>query len=65
MVVQGRIRCCPKAKGLNRFVWDMRYATMPGVPGVRIEGSYAGHKAPPGKYIDHVENGWTDALDRS
>ena len=32
----------PKAKGLNRFVWDMRYATMPGVPGVRIEGSYAG-----------------------
>src|SRR5439155_7957958 len=28
----------PKAKGLNRFVWDMRYATMPGVPNVRIEG---------------------------
>jgi hypothetical protein len=40
----------PKAKGLNRFVWDTRYATMPGVPGVRIEGSYAGHKAIPGKY---------------
>jgi len=40
----------PKAKGLNRFVWDMRYATMPGVPNVRIEGSYAAHKAPPGKY---------------
>lgn len=40
----------PKAKGLNRFVWDTRYATMPGVPGVRIEGSFAGHKAPPGKY---------------
>jgi hypothetical protein len=40
----------PKAKGLNRFVWDMRYATMPGVPNVRIEGSYAGHKASPGKY---------------
>jgi photosystem II stability/assembly factor-like uncharacterized protein len=39
-----------KAKGLNRFVWDMRYATMPGVPGVRIEGSYLSHKAPPGKY---------------
>jgi hypothetical protein len=28
----------------------MRYATMVGVPGVRIEGSFAGHKAPPGKY---------------
>ena len=40
----------PKGKGLNRFVWDMRYATTPGVPGVYIEGSYAGHKAPPGKY---------------
>ncbi|MBL8191249.1 MAG: glycosyl hydrolase, partial [Acidobacteria bacterium] len=40
----------PKAKGLNRFVWDMRYATMPGVPTVYIESSYAGHKAPPGKY---------------
>ena len=39
-----------KAKGLNRFVWDMRYATMPGIPGVRIEGSFAAHKAPPGKY---------------
>jgi photosystem II stability/assembly factor-like uncharacterized protein len=40
----------PKAKGLNRFVWDMHYATMPGVPTVYIEASYAGHKAPPGKY---------------
>ncbi|NOT62950.1 MAG: glycosyl hydrolase, partial [Acidobacteria bacterium] len=40
----------PKAKGLNRFVWDLRYATMPGVPNVFIESSYAGHKAPPGKY---------------
>lgn len=39
-----------KNKGLNRFVWDMRYATMPGVPGVRIEGSFFAHKAPPGKY---------------
>jgi thioester reductase-like protein len=28
----------------------MRYATMPGVPGVHIEGGYAAHKAPPGKY---------------
>jgi photosystem II stability/assembly factor-like uncharacterized protein len=39
-----------KSKGLNRFVWDMRYPTMPGVPGVYIEASYRGHKAPPGKY---------------
>ncbi len=40
----------PKNKGLNRFVWDMRYATMPGVPDVDMEVSYAGHKASPGKY---------------
>jgi hypothetical protein len=40
----------PKAKGLNRFVWDTRYPTMVGVPNVRIEGSFAAHKAPPGKY---------------
>ena len=39
-----------KNKGLNRFVWDMRYETMPGVPDVRVEGSFAAHKAPPGKY---------------
>ncbi|MCB0561398.1 MAG: glycosyl hydrolase [Lewinellaceae bacterium] len=39
-----------KAKGLNRFVWDMRYPTMAGVPGVYIEGSYHGHKAAPGAY---------------
>jgi photosystem II stability/assembly factor-like uncharacterized protein len=47
----------PKAKGLNRFVWDMRYATMPGVPGVDMEISYAGHKAPPGKYRLSVKLG--------
>jgi photosystem II stability/assembly factor-like uncharacterized protein len=47
----------PKAKGLNRFVWDVRYATMPGVPNVYIESSYAGHKAPPGKYSITVKMG--------
>ncbi|MBK8304901.1 MAG: glycosyl hydrolase, partial [Chloracidobacterium sp.] len=39
-----------KNKGLNRFVWNMRYQTMPGVPDVYIESSYSGHKATPGKY---------------
>ena len=39
-----------KTKGLNRFVWDMRYASMVGVPHVRIEGGFNGHKAIPGKY---------------
>lgn len=40
----------PKTKGLNKFVWNMRYPTMPGVGNVYIEASYAGHKASPGKY---------------
>ena len=40
----------PKAKGLNKFVWNMRYATMPGASSVYIEASYNGHKASPGKY---------------
>lgn len=37
-------------EGLNRFVWDMRYANMPGVPTAYIEGSYRRHRAIPGKY---------------
>ena len=40
----------PMAKGLNRFVWNMRYATIPGVPEIDFENSYKGHKASPGKY---------------
>lgn len=40
----------PKSKGLNRFVWDMRYPTLPGVENAYIEASYRGHKASPGKY---------------
>jgi photosystem II stability/assembly factor-like uncharacterized protein len=43
-------RVLPAAAGLNRFVWDLRHATMTGVPGVYIEGSYRGHKVPPGRY---------------
>lgn len=37
-------------KGLNRFVWDLRYPTMAGIPGTYFENSFAGHKASPGKY---------------
>ncbi len=39
-----------KKKGLNRFVWDMRYPTMIGAPTAYIEGSFEGHKAVPGAY---------------
>jgi photosystem II stability/assembly factor-like uncharacterized protein len=40
----------PAAPGLNRFVWDLRYPTMPGVTGAYLEANYRGHKAPPGSY---------------
>jgi len=40
----------PNKPGLNRFVWDLRYATLPGVTNVFIEGSYRGRKVAPGKY---------------
>ena len=39
-----------KTEGLNRFVWDMEYPIMPGVPGVYIEAGFGGHKAAPGTY---------------
>lgn len=37
-------------KGLNRFVWNLRYPTMSGIEGAYLENSYSGHKAIPGKY---------------
>jgi photosystem II stability/assembly factor-like uncharacterized protein len=40
----------PKSKGMNRFVWNLRYPTMVGVPNLYIESSFRGHKAIPGKY---------------
>ncbi|WP_210463066.1 VPS10 domain-containing protein [Rufibacter roseolus] len=36
--------------GLNRTVWDLRHATLPGVPPVFIEGNYQGRKVAPGTY---------------
>lgn len=39
-----------KMKGLNRFVWNLRYPTMQGANYVFMESSYRGHKASPGKY---------------
>ncbi len=49
-----------KIKGLNRFVWDMRYATMSGVPEVYIESSFRGHKASPGSYSVTLKYGNTE-----
>lgn len=47
----------PTDKGLNRFVWNMRYPTMAGTPGVYIEGSFRGHKAAPGEYTFTLKKG--------
>ena len=44
-------------KGLNRFVWNMRCATMIGVPDVYFEASFAGHKVVPGKYTFTLKSG--------
>ena len=46
-----------KSKGLNRFVWNMRYTTMAGVPDVYIESSYRGHKAIPANYTVTLKMG--------
>lgn len=46
-----------RSKGLNRFVWNLRYPTMIGVPNVYVESSYRGHKASPGKYTLSLKAG--------
>lgn len=48
-------------KGVNRFVWNLRYPTVPGVNGAYIESSYSGHKAIPGIYTLRLSGGGTSA----
>ncbi len=52
----------PNKPGLNRFVWDMRYATLPGVKDVFIEGSYNGRKATPGLYQARLKKDSTEKI---
>ena len=47
----------PKKKGINRFVWNTRYPTMVGAPSAYMEGSFNGHKAPPGTYTMTLKYG--------
>jgi photosystem II stability/assembly factor-like uncharacterized protein len=54
----------PKAPGLNRFVWNLRYPTLPGAPTTWIEGSYSGHRAIPGTYTLTLRAG-EDAVNTS
>lgn len=46
-----------KKEGLNRFVWDMRYPIMAGIPNTYIEASFRGHKVSPGTYTLHLKVG--------
>ncbi|MGI9541901.1 MAG: glycosyl hydrolase, partial [Cyclobacteriaceae bacterium] len=48
-------------KGLNRFVWDLRYPTLLGAPTAYIEGSFRGHKAIPGDYRITLKAGSQEA----
>lgn len=47
----------PNKVGLNRFVWDMRYPIMPGIPNTYIEADFRGHVAPPGSYTVNLKVG--------
>ncbi|NNE02518.1 MAG: glycosyl hydrolase, partial [Eudoraea sp.] len=46
-----------KKEGLNRFVWDLKYPIMPGIPDVYIEANFSGHVAPPGTYTLRLKAG--------
>ena len=46
-----------KNEGLNRFVWDMRFPIMPGIPDVYLEANYKGHVASPGTYSINLKVG--------
>lgn len=46
-----------KREGLNRFVWNLRHRTMPGVEQAYIEASFRGHKVIPGNYTATLKYG--------
>jgi photosystem II stability/assembly factor-like uncharacterized protein len=46
----------PKA-GMNRFVWNLRYADAENVPGMVLWGSLVGPKAAPGTYQIRIKHG--------
>ncbi len=52
-----------KESGLNRFVWDMKHETMPGIANTYIESNFRGHKVSPGVYTIQLKQG--DAVTES
>ena len=55
----------PKNKGLNRFVWDLRYQTMVGVPERANRRWFRCTQSTAGTLHGDVENGRTDSRNRS
>lgn len=41
----------PSKKGLNRFNWDLRKNTLPGIQDIFVMGDYRGHTIIPGDYL--------------
>jgi hypothetical protein len=54
-----------KKKGLNRFVWNMRYTSTIGAPEAYIEGNHRGHKASPGTYNITLKSGENEATTKA
>ncbi|MEM9362712.1 MAG: glycosyl hydrolase [Bacteroidota bacterium] len=46
-----------KKEGLNRFVWNIGHAIMPGIKDTYIEANYRGHRAIPGNYTIKLKVG--------
>jgi len=46
-----------KKEGLNRFVWNMQTAILPGIPDTYIESRFGGHVVPPGTYTIRLTAG--------
>ncbi|MEM6319244.1 MAG: glycosyl hydrolase [Bacteroidota bacterium] len=47
----------PTKQGVNRFVWDFRRNSVPAIPNVFVNGSYAGSSVAPGKYRLRLSDG--------
>lgn len=45
-----KVSMLPANKGVNRFNWDLRRATLPEIPGQFINGDYKGSQVGPGEY---------------